>query len=455
MEFIKLVLALAVSLGILVSFHEFGHFIVARAFGIKVVRFSIGFGKVIWSKIDKKGTEFAISVIPLGGYVSMLDDEIAKQENIQISDAEKNQLFSSKPVWARFLVISAGPVFNFILALAVFWLLYFQPYYQIKPIIGEVQNNSIAQKADLRPLDKIISINSTSVESWQDVFLRLASFAGETQKLEFVIEREDYQISKNLGVENFLNSDEKNPLKLLGFSEYIPPQIPIVDQVLPDSPALFAGLQTGDLILQIDDQKIKDWQEVVDLVQASPNKKLNFFIKRGSTNLNLEILPKGVEKGNGALVGQIGAGVKLQDANQQDEKFWRKIDNSATEAFAIATKRTWDMSVITLESIGKIIKGVLAPDNISGPISIAKMAYNSANLGWKSFLQFLAVVSISLGVLNILPIPMLDGGQLVFLILEGVGIKISTKLKTQVNMIGFALLMTITAMAIYFDILRL
>lgn len=455
MELIKLILALAVTLGILVSFHEFGHFIMARIFGIKVIRFSIGFGKVIWSRFDKKGTEFAVSIIPLGGYVSMLDDALAQSENRQITAEEKDQLFSSKAVWKRFLVIGAGPAFNFLLALAAFWLLFYLPYYQLYPLVGKVSENSIAHKADIRHKDKIISIESKEVNSWQEVFLQLTTFAGENRSINIEVERDNKRIVKKLAVENFMNADEKNPLKFLGLVEYLPPHLPIIDKILPNSPAFVAGLQSNDKILQINEAVITDWSQVVDLVKTNPNKELTFLVKRNFTNLVLIIKPDTVKNPSGALIGRIGASVKAEVSKNYEQEYWRKIDNSVLDALGLATMRTWNMSIITLESVGKIIKGVLAPDNISGPISIAKMAYNSANLGWKSFLQFLAVVSISLGVLNILPIPMLDGGQLVFLMFEAMGIKLSTKLKVQVNMIGFVLLMTIMFMAIYFDILRL
>ncbi len=439
------ILALIVTLGILVTIHEYGHFWVARRCGVKVLRFSVGFGKVLYSWQDKQGTEFAIAAIPLGGYVKMLDEREG-----EVAEAELDQAFNRKTVWQRMAIVSAGPIANFLFAIVAYWFMFMCGVTQVKPIIGEVAVDSPAYEAGLQSQQEITAINGVAVSSWSDASYQFIGALGNTGQL--VIEVDGGQ-RHEIAIHRWLaDAEEPDPLAELGIKPYRPVIAPIIEELTPGDPAQQAGLQAGDRVVAINGVAIEHWYEFVEQVQQHPGKSMDLTLERNEQLMDLVLVPKGRDV-NGELKGFAGARVKMPELPKD---LLQVQHYNPLTALAKGVEKTWDMSVMTLQAVGKMLQGLMSVKNLSGPITIAKVASDSAKAGFEAFFSFLAYVSIMLGVLNLLPVPVLDGGHLFYYIIEAIrGKPVSERVQIAGMKIGLALLFSVMAIAIFNDISRL
>lgn len=456
-------IAFIVTIGILVTIHEYGHYQVARWCGIRVLRFSIGFGKPLWKKtIGKDGTEFILAAIPLGGYVKMLDERELKQELedpaytgpvAQYTEAELASAFNRKSVYQRIAVVLAGPMANLLLAVLLYWGLFLLGVTGLKPIIGDVQEGGLASQANLKKGDIIQSVDGKAVKTWQDARWLLLNASLEKPAVE--VESLDAQqvLQRNtLSFADINNDAEQDILDKLGMGMTQPNLPAVIGELLPDSAAAQAGFQVGDQILSIDHVYVKHWDDVVNTVKHSPNKQLQFEVLRAKQTVLVNATPASVQEG-GKQVGRLGASVKIN--RQEMQSMIIEIHYSPLESLQKAIEKTWDTAVFSLKMLGNMIVGKVSWKGISGPVSIASFAGESANLGLKVFIGFLALVSISIGVLNLLPIPVLDGGHLMYYIAEIIkGSPVSEQVMMAGQRIGLGVLGLLMMVAIFNDINR-
>jgi regulator of sigma E protease len=447
---IQNILSIVVALGLLITFHEFGHFFVARRCGVKVLRFSVGFGKPIYRYVGKTGTEYTLAMIPLGGYVRMLDE---REGNVP---AElRDQAFNTKSVWQRIAIVAAGPVANFILAIVIYAIVALLGVQSVAPKIGFIDQNTPVSQTQIKAGDELVSLAGEPVASWEDVNLVLAGLIGKTGTIIVRYQPEGLGSLQEDTVElnRWLVGDEpSNLIRAFGLSPWQPEVLPIIAQVVGDGAASAAGFQAGDKILGINDQPVSNWQQVVALVQANPNKTLKVDVQRSQDFLELLLLPKSTEQ-NGKTIGYAGLAVVPP---KWDEDLIRERYYGPLEALSYGVAQTSKMVSLTVSSIGKMLQGLISVDNLSGPITIAKVASASADSGLQSFLKFMAYLSVSLGVLNLLPIPMLDGGHLLFFGIEAIRRKpVSEKIQSMAYRVGASLLFALMAVAIFNDIARL
>ena len=412
-------LAFVITLGILVSIHEFGHFWVARRCGVKVLRFSVGFGKALWRRTDRQGTEYVIAAIPLGGYVKMLDEREGP-----VPDADKEFAFNRKPVLSRIAIVAAGPIANFLLAIAALWLMYVMGVKTVLPQVEKVLPDSPAALAGFQPGDEIVQIGSIETPGWQQVNMELLSFIGENRTVDVTVKPgvpgqkpDGSEVIRQLPLNNWLVGEEDlNPIKSLGVVPYSP-QIPaIVGQVVAGGAAEQAGLKPGDKIIKTNGEPVQDWLAWVNLIRGHPGKTLQIEVERDGSVQGLTLMP-GEKEVEGQRVGYIGAGV--QSVSWPDD-MTRTLQFNPLSAVPKAVQATSALTGMTLESLWKMVRGLVSVKNLSGPITIAKVAGASLQSGLENFLYFLSMLSVSLGVLNLLPIPVLDGGHLLFYLVEWV-----------------------------------
>ena len=452
-EFLYSAMGFIVALGILVTVHEFGHFWVARKLGVKVLKFSVGFGKPLWSKTaGPDDTEYAIAAIPLGGYVKMLDEN---EEEAAIPEHELPRAFNRQALWKRTLIVLAGPMFNFIFAIVAYWIVFSMGIDGIRPVVGHVVENSIAAEGGFQAGDEITFIDGRPNRSWDEHRLYMYNRA-------FGQERVDVSVNDRNGVSqqrvidlSRLALDQINPgllesgIGLIGYVPEIPAHVGIVE---PDSPADLAGLRTGDVILAIDGESISAWQDMVKLVQARPGKSTQFEVSRAGVARVVPIIPERIEQGERSF-GRIGirpAPIKLP------EEVKVHVAYGPVEAAGRSIENVWVMSSVTLKMLWKILRLQVSPKNISGPLTIAQYAGQTVRIGFDRFLLFLAVVSISLGVINLLPIPLLDGGHLLYYAIEVVtGGPVSKRVMMWGQQIGIVALFGLMSLAFYNDIVRL
>ena len=457
------ILAFIATIGILVTIHEYGHFQVARWCGVKVLRFSVGFGKPLFTKVfGKDKTQFILAAIPLGGFVKMLDErelEAERAENpqaahIEYAETDLKRAFNRQAVWKRMLIVSAGPAANLLLAIALYWLLFMQGVAGVKPIIGEVEANSAAYIASLSSGELVKSINGEPVKSWQDARWVLLKQSLERPSVEMeVLNTNNEQIFLTISFVGINQDPEIDILKRLGIAEAQPWVAAIISEVLPKSAAQKAGLQANDRVTSINGLPVNDWQSMVQIIQASPNKSLTFKVLRQQQTLEITATPEAIHD-NGKTVGRLGASAK--PSQTEIDKMLININYSPAQSMYQALKKTWTTSTFSLKMLWKMLTGKVSVKSLSGPVTIATIAGESANLGIKPFLEFLALVSISIGVLNLLPIPVLDGGHLMYYIAEIVkGSPVSTKTMLAGQKIGFGLLGLLMTIAIFNDFNRL
>ncbi len=452
-EFLYSALGFVVALGILVTVHEFGHFWVARKLGVKVLKFSVGFGKAIWSRTaGPDDTEYAIGAIPLGGYVKMLDEN--EDEN-GISEAELPRAFNRQPLWKRTSIVLAGPMFNFIFAILAYWIVFSMGVDGIAPVVGKVVEDSIAEAGGFRAGDEITHIDGRPNRSWDEQRLYLYNQAFSRKRIEVdVIDTSGMQQHRIMDLSG-LSLHQINPgllesgIGLIGFIPEIPAQIGSVD---PGSPADLAGLRTGDTVLYIDGETVSAWQDMVILVQARAGKSARFDVIREGEVVAISIIPARIEQ-DGRVFGRIG--VRPAPIELPDEVLVH-VEYGPLEAFGRSVENVWIMSSVTLKMLWKILRFEVSAKNISGPLTIAQYAGQTVRVGVDRFLLFLAVVSISLGVINLLPIPLLDGGHLLYYAIElFTGGPVSREVMLWGQQIGIVALFGLMSLAFYNDIVRL
>ena len=451
MTILSYVLAFLVAIGILVAVHEYGHFWMARRMGIRVLRFSIGFGKALWSRRGADGTEYAVAAIPLGGYVKLLDEREGP-----VDPALASQAYNRKPVWARILVLLAGPFANFLFAVVAYWVLFVAGIPALKPVVGEVEADSIAARAGLQAGDEIVGVGGQDtgtreaavlalldeLMNGRDLELEVRDEAGDSRALRLRIEGERRALTEPGAL-----------LSGLGFDFWYPVVPARVGKVLPGSPAERAGLREGDEIREVAGQPVADFQSLVAAVQPKPGSRLEFTIGRDGQTLTVPVEVEAQREGE-RLVGRIGvqpaAPAALPDGMRTLERY------GPVSAIARAADKTWGMSVLTVRMLWNVATGDVSVKNLSGPINIAEYAGFSARQGILAFLSFLAIVSVSLFVLNLLPIPILDGGQILYQLAElAKGSPLSERAQAVGQQIGLLLLLVLMSFAFYNDLSRL
>lgn len=490
MDLLLYPLALIVTLGVLVTFHEFGHFVIARLSGVRVVRFSVGFGKPIWSHFDKHGTEFVIAAIPLGGYVRMLDNRefpaaTVNADNLALGADVDNSLqrsatgagtqpgssertsanlledagvgraapvrgpgdlsYTDLSVWWRIAIALGGPVANFLLATIVYWLLFVVGTTSIAPMLGEIDAQSPIGQAGYEERWEIVSVDGVTTKNWQQVTMALAARLGDTGSIEFTTRLPGTAATRSVPVP-IMNwhrgADEPDLLGSLGIRPAVPP---VLGQVLEGSAAESGGLKQWDQILAVDGVAVDSWAQWVEVIQQAPATSLTVLLSRGGRELTVAVVPEAREAADGSIAGYLGVALFT---NEVRYGFFAAIPQSLQETTA--------KTMLTLGLLKKMVTGQVSVKNLSGPIYIAKIAGDSARSGWRIFLGVLALLSISLGVLNLLPIPILDGGHILFCVTEIIIRKpVSDRVQAVATQFGLFIFVGIFLLVIYNDISRL
>lgn len=440
-----------IAIGLIISIHEFGHFWVARKVGVKVLKFSIGFGKTICSvQKNSNSTKYVLSAIPLGGYVKMVDEREDKVEEKDLAFA-----FNRQSLLARTAIVAAGPLFNILLAIILLWSVFMLGDTGIRPIVGTVKTGTLADKAGFIEGEEIIFVNDESTPTWNEAMSLLFSYAiqGEQEITVTVKNSDGINLNRQLIITETDRAKPKLLFAKLGLKPWSPELEPIIGELVENSAAVAAGLKTKDLIITADGKPINDWSQWVRYVKNNPEVPIQLIINRSGTILPITIIPERI-KGKTADFGRIGASVEIPE--KLINLLYVKHSLPATTAFIYALEKTWFYSFTTLKMLGKMIIGKGSVENLSGPIGIAQYAGQSAERGLIHFLKFLALVSISIGVLNLFPIPILDGGHLMFLAIEAIkGSPVSEKIQIYFQQIGIVLLMSIMLFAIFLDLERL
>ncbi len=456
--------AFIITIGVIVTIHEYGHFQVARWCGIKVLRFSIGFGKPLFKKtFGTDNTEFIIAAIPLGGYVKMLDEGELKAEredaNSEVADrvyteAELARAFNRQSVYKRIAVVVAGPLANLLLAILIYWVLIMQGVAGIKPIVGEVNQGSVAAAAEIRAGDTIKVIDGEIVRSWSDASWALLNAAVDNKTIEVVTTNAENQTSRHrLKLEGLTKDAEVDILDKIGVTVFRPEIAPIIQKVLAGGAADQANILVGDQIMSIDGVQTDTWKEVVNIIKASPDKLLTFKVQREEGVRELVVTPAAVAENN-KTIGKVGAVAKMDQSKLDELTITQHY--SVVRSLSLAISKTWTTSIFSLKMMWYMVTGQASWKSISGPVTIANYAGETAGMGLQPFLSFIALVSISIGILNLLPIPVLDGGHLMYYmaeIIKGSAVTEQTMLMGQ--KVGFGLLGLLMTLAIFNDINRI
>ncbi len=439
------------TLAILVAVHEFGHFWVARRCGVKVLRFSIGFGPSLLRWRDRLGTEYSIAAIPLGGFVKMLDE---REGEVPAADLERT--FNRMPVLQRIAVVSAGPLANFILAIAVYWGLFMAGESGYAPVIGEVEAGSVADIAGLEAGQEIVAVDGIKTLTWRALSYRLLDRIGDTGAIAFAVKYPDSEVvyESEASIDRWLAGAEQPDLfGGLGIALYTPEVPPVVGQVVEGGAADLAGMRPGDEVITADGVSMPLWMDWVEYVRARPRQAIEVEYRRGMELIQVSIVPELIVNEGGESFGRVGLGVELPEMPQE---LLRKFDRGPLEALGASLNHTGELTLFTLKSIKKMVMGLISPKNLSGPITIAKVASASAKVGLEAYVSFLALLSVSLGVLNLLPIPVLDGGHLLFYFAELLaGRPVPEKIQALGYQVGLFLVLGIMFLALYNDFSRL
>jgi regulator of sigma E protease len=441
--------AFLLALGILIVVHEFGHYLAARACGVDVLRFSLGFGKpLICKQFAPGGTEWVIAAFPLGGYVKMLDE----REGI-VPPERLDAAFNRKNVWARIVVVAAGPAANFLLAIGLYWMIYVGGAPDAKPLLSAPQAATPAASTGISRGDLLIHINGKSVSGWQEARWQLLRLGLAKEDVQLDLRRPDGSTYvAHLDLSGFdIEGTEGDPVQRIGIRLIRPDAV--VGRIVAGGAADRGGLKVGDRVLSVDNQPVSGWDELVSAIRRNPEKRIQLRISNNAGQSNLELTPDAYTD-NGRTIGRIGVEPQWNTAELQDLR--AIISYDPVRSFEMALTRTWETSVFSLKMIGKMITGDVSLKNISGPVTIADYAGQSAQAGWVPYLAFLAMVSISLGVLNLLPIPLLDGGHLMYYLAEiALRRPLAERAVEMGQRLGLAVLVLLMAFALYNDINRL
>jgi regulator of sigma E protease len=440
-----------VALSVLIVIHEYGHYVVARLCGIKVLRFSVGFGRPLWKvRHGRDQTEWVIAAIPLGGYVKMLDEHEGP-----VAPEELHRAFNRQSVWRRIAVVVAGPAANFLLAIAFYWALFVGGVQEAKPVLAAPEPGTVAEASGIRRGETVLKINGEPVASWQQVRWQLLQLAVEKQpaRLE-VIDAKQRLTWRTLDLSRFdLEGSDSDPLARLGLRLNRPDVAPIIGAVVPGSVAEAGRLRAGDHVVSIDGDATRVWEDVVRAVRAHPGETVQLQVLREGNRIEIRLRPEAVQE-NGERFGRIGAAPQVDAGAMKD--LVATVRYAPWPALALAFERTWETSAFSLKMLGKMAIGEVSWKNLSGPVTIADYAGQSAQLGIGAYVAFLALISISLGVMNLLPIPLLDGGHLLYYLVEIFkGSPVSERVMELGQRFGLTLLLFLMAFAIYNDLNRL
>ncbi len=447
MSLLHTIVAFIVALGVLIVVHEYGHYLAARLCRVKVLRFSVGFGRPLatW-RLGADRTEWSIAAVPFGGYVKMLDEREG-----EVAPAEAARAFNRQSVWKRFFIVVAGPLFNFIFAVLVYAGLYMYGVPEARPILGQPPAGSPAAIAGVRAGDTVHAVDGRLISTWQELRWRLleAGLQRGSLRLEIVNER-GHLTETTLDLSSFpADSVEKDPLETVGMSLHRPRFEPVLGMVEPGNAGARAGLRPGDRVTHVQGTPVAAWDEFVKRIQDGPAKPMTVTVDRGGERLTLEVTPDRAQAGS-RVIGRIGA------APRDLEKLYVKKSYGLLAGLAKGVDKTVEVSVFSLRMLGKMLVGQVSWKHLSGPVTIADFAGQSAQLGLTYYLTFLALISISLGVLNLLPIPLLDGGHLMYYLIEIVkGRPVSERTMELGQRVGLALLLVMMAFAFYNDLNRL
>jgi len=451
MSFVQTVVAFIVALGVLIVVHEYGHYLVARACKVKVLRFSVGFGRPLatW-RLGPDRTEWVLAAIPFGGYVKMLDEREGPVEPAELARA-----FNRQSVWKRFAIVIAGPLFNFVFAVLVYAGLFMYGLPEARPILGAPPAGTLAAAAGVHAGDTVRAIDGEPIATWQELRWRVlqAALQRQSAQLETLDERGHIAMVA-LDLSGFPSADvETDVLEKIGLRLYRPPLEPVLGQVLGGGAAERAGLMSGDRILRVDGSPIENWDAFVNAIRSHPGGELSIAFERAGSEHRAQVVPDAVSAGN-ARIGRIGAGPRQPEGYA--EKLVIRVQHGPLASLGRAAAKTADIALFSLKMLGKMLIGEVSWRHLSGPVTIADFAGQSASLGWVSYLTFLALISISLGVLNLLPIPLLDGGHLMYYAIEIIkGKPVSERFMELGQRVGLALLLVMMAFAFYNDLNRL
>ncbi|REJ71451.1 MAG: RIP metalloprotease RseP [Proteobacteria bacterium] len=448
MQILFSILMALVTLGVLVTIHEYGHYWVARRCGVRVLRFAIGFGRPLATWEGKDGTEFALCAIPLGGYVKMLDE---RDSEVLVTDANRFESFNAQPVRNKLAIVAAGPAANFLLAIVVLFGLFLRGETGLAPVIEAVAAGSTAEQSGLAIGQEIIAVDGESTKTVSAVRFELLKRLGDTGQIELSVDSALSDINQrySLPIANWLGADEApDPVGALGLTLGILPVKPEVGSLSENGAATRAGFQVGDIITQAAGERIDQWTQWVDFVRARPDERFDVVVSRAGSQVTLSVMPERRDS-----IGTVGMGVAVPEI---PESRIRRQSRGPAEALTAAVERTYSLTVFTFESMWKMVQGLISTKNLSGPISIAQIAASTAESGFTTWLSFLALLSISLGAINLLPIPVLDGGHIVFHALEGIlGRPVPEQIQVMSFQVGLVAVFTLMMFAIYNDVARL
>jgi regulator of sigma E protease len=450
-ELVSSVAAFLVAILLLVTIHEFGHFWVARKLGVKVLRFSIGFGRVLFSwRRPGDETEYVIAAIPLGGYVKMLDER-----EDDVPPRERSRAFNNQALWKRSAIVAAGPMANFLLAILLYWGLLMVGEDGLRPEVGSVESGSIAAEAGFVDGDLVSSVNDRSVGTWGNFWFALlsASLSGDSVSVAVQTPEGD-RLIRYLPAERLETLDPgRGFLAQVGLLSPVPVLAPVLGEVVSGEPAETAGLRPGDRVLAVDGEPIETWRQLVEAIRDRPGTAMTLRVARDDTEAEVSVVPAVVERGEGRTIGRIGAGPEVPEDLFADLEV--RVHYGPVEAMVESFRRVGDLSVLTLRIAGRMLVGTASIENLSSPIGIADAAGKTARFGVEPYLEFLALLSVSLGLLNLLPIPVLDGGHLLYFAFEAVrGRPLSDEAQAQGQRVGLLLIVALMCLAFYVDIAR-
>ena len=449
-------ISIIILLGVIIGFHELGHFLAARKFNVHVIRFKIGFGKTLVSRFDKRGTEFSIGLLPLGGYVQMLgEDNPIQGKDSDPGNYSEEISYPQASLGARSIITAAGPIANFVLAVIAYFLIFMIGVKDLVPIVGAVNDDSLAMQAGIEVGDRIVSIDNKEVVSLKDLNALLALRIGETGSIlvNYKKPNSDLKYSESVNIENWLSSElDQSIISSFGILPFIPP---IVSSVQVGSPADKSGIESGDQIIRVGDNVIRTWYELVEEISSIPDKETSLTIKRNGTSFSVPASIGSVQDELGIKIGRIGI-ARISSNEEIPDEFLVITKKGPIESFALGIKETYNFTVLILDSIGKMITGSISAENIGGPIQIAVLSGSAAKAGLVSFISMIALLSINLGLVNLLPVPILDGGQLVLIAFEKIkGSPLSPGFIEFAYRIGLLLVIGLMAFAVFNDITRI